>query len=332
MNAPRREPRPLDAERRALLSLVDGAETVERAVAHLEAAKVEQMAAASDRLHADYSTAPTLGYPDLVTITGPMLPGQLWVVLARQKNGKTSFLMNVASRWLNQGRGFVYFGTEEVADAAMLRFAAIRVGVDPGEAVAGTLDAQAMREVEAEKDGFHDRSVYFAAETRPSFPDIQRAADAALGLGLQLLVLDHFHRMAVLDGPSPTAQLAETVRRIKQLAVETGLIIVMAAQAKRGADPMHRFYPPPSDGGMGTSALEQECDVMLGLYRPTVVGLDRGMIARFLAGEVPQSEVIRPHTMGVKVLEHRRNGDLAGETVYLHIENGMIASHWRADP
>jgi hypothetical protein len=39
--------------------------------------------------------------------------------------------------------------------------------------------------------------------------------------------------------------------------------------------------------------------------------------------------VIRPHTMGVKVLEHRRNGDLAGETVYLHIENGLVASQYR---
>jgi hypothetical protein len=142
-------------------------------------------------------------------------------------------------------------------------------------------------------------------------------------------VLDHFHRMAVLDGPSPTAQLAETVRRIKQLAVDTELTIVMAAQAKRGADPMHRFYPPPSDGGLGTSALEQECDVMVGLYRPLQKGIERGAIAKFLAGELQQSEVIRPHTMGVKVLEHRRNGDLAGETVYLHIENGLVASQYR---
>jgi replicative DNA helicase len=321
-------PRPFDPELRRHLHLV-GCEDIVAAAEGLETAKAEQMDAAKERLHADYTDAPTLGYPDLVQVTGPMLKGQLWIVLARQKNGKTSFLMNIASRWLGKRIGFAYFSTEEAADAAMLRFASIRTGHNPGDVVAGKVDGEVIREVEREIERLHSEPVYFAPDTRPSFPDIKRVADAALALNLPVLVLDHFHRMAVLDGPSPTAQLAETVRRIKQLAVDTGLIIVMAAQAKRGADPMHRFYPPPSDGGLGTSALEQECDVMVGLYRPLQKGIERGAIAKFLAGELQQSDVIRPHTMGVKVLEHRRNGDLAGETVYLHIENGLVASQYR---
>jgi replicative DNA helicase len=322
-------PRPLDPDRKLMLRLIDGGQELQSAAEGLEQAKAAQMDAARERLYADYTDAPTLGYPDLVQVTGPMLKGQLWIVLARQKNGKTSFLMNVASRWLGKGIGFAYFGTEESADAAMLRFASIRTGHNPGDVVAGHASPEAIAEVDREMTRLHGEPVYFAPDTRPSFPDIERVANAALALDLPILVLDHFHRMAVLDGPSPTAQLAETVRRIKQLAVETELTIVMAAQAKRGADPMHRFYPPPSDGGLGTSALEQECDVMVGLYRPLQKGIERGAIAKFLAGELQQSDVIRPHTMGVKVLEHRRNGDLAGETVYLHIENGLVASQYR---
>jgi replicative DNA helicase len=312
-----------------MLRLVDGGEQLREAAEGLEAAKAQQIDAAHERLHADYSDAPTFGYPDLVQITGPMLPGQLWIVLARQKNGKTSFLMNVAARWLARRIGFVYFGTEEAGDAALLRFAAIRVGHNPGDAVAGKLDAESTAEVEREMHALKSEPVYFVPETRPTLGDIHRAADAALALNLPILVLDHFHRMAVKEGPSPTLELAETVRKIKQLAVDTGLRVVMAAQAKRGATMMDRFYPPPSDGGLGTSALEQECDVMLGLYRPLRQGIDKGAIPKFLAGEIPQSDVIRPHTMGVKVLEHRRNGDHAGETVYLHIENGLVASQYR---
>ena len=335
-------------ERRHLPAVVPGRPPVtlhrDDDVTGLEVAKELQHQAAFKRLSETHDDAPTLAFPDLERVTGPMLDGQLWVVLARPENGKTTFLLNVGRRWLRDGIGFAYFGTEEAADAATLRFAAIRVGRDPGAVVAGEW-ARASHPDERPDNGLwpaqielageltrlrDEEPVYFAPDTRPTLGDVRRVAYEAKRLGLSLLVLDHFHRMAVPESHNQTATLAETVRQIKQLAVDTGLIIVMAAQAKRSDHPIGQYQPPPPDGGMGTSALEQEADVLLGLFRPLKRLPQKELnqrIKEFLAGDIERDEILMPHTMGVRVLKHRRNADLSGKTAFLHCEKGMLANH-----
>jgi replicative DNA helicase len=311
----------------------------------LLAQKRGQFDTACQRMDLDTSGAPTLGFPDLVDVTGPMLPGQLWVVLARPENGKTTFCLNMGLKWMHQTPpiGFAYFGTEEGPDSQQLRFAAMMSGNPPAEVVAGEwskIGGDAARKevffaLQSVNHGAFKDLVFFAEETRPTLGDVTRAAEDALRLDLPVLVLDHFHRMAVPDSPNQVGTLAETVRRIKQLAVDTGLVILMAAQAKRAAEgSIARFLPPMPESGMGTSALEQEADVMLGLFKPLAKPdgkpLSKTDITAFERGEMDQSEVIQRHTMGVKVLKHRRNADYSGKIVKLHCERGLLAGmSWR---
>jgi len=316
----------------------------------LLAQKRQQLARAVDRMEFEADGAPTLGFPDLVDVTGPMLPGQLWTVLARPENGKTTFCLNIGRKWIaaDPPIGFAYFGTEEGPDSQQLRFAAMLSGNPPAEVMAGAWHRiggdQAKKEVyltlcEINKGRYQDL-VFFAEETRPTLRDVTRAAHDATRLDLPVLILDHFHRMAVPETKNEVATLAETVRRIKQLAVDTGLVILMAAQARRAPEnSVARFLPPNPESGKGTSALEEESDVMLGLFKPlgrwdadsqTHKPLSRSDIAALERGELDSSQVLLPHTMGVKVLKHRRNGDYSGRIVKLHCERGLLASHsWR---
>ena len=196
-------------------------------------------------------------------------------MLARPENGKTTFCLNAGRKWVEgiPPIGFAYFGTEEGAESQQLRFAAMLSGNPPAEVVAGEYHKiggeDAKREVgEAVKAlhvGRYRDLVFFAEETRPTLRDVSRAAHDAVRLGLPILVLDHFHRMAVPESHDQVATLTETVRRVKQLAVDTGLVILMAAQAKR-VEGLARFMPPNPESGKGTGGLEEEADVMLGLF------------------------------------------------------------------
>lgn len=295
----------------------------------LEDHRFKHIADAKRRMCEDTSGAPNLGFPDLVRATGPMLPGQLWTVLARPEQGKTTWAMNVGVRLTRQGHGFLYFGTEESPDAAALRYVGIMTGNHPGRVVAGEWDEiggdDAKREITRALDTLGESRVYFADETRPSLRDVEKAAEQAVARGVPVLILDHFHRMALPDTPNLTATKAETVRRVKELAVTTKLTIVMMAQAKRGDGPLAKYMPPSAESGMDTSALEQEADVMLGLFRPFKPGVDRKDEEAVKRGEKPDTDILRPHTMGVKVLKHRRNGDLSGRIVYLHCQDGQLA-------
>lgn len=302
-------------------------------IRHLEQAKQAHLTGAVERLHFDASAHPLMGYPDLATATGPMLPGQLWTVLARPENGKTTLLMNLASRWVDQEIGVAYFPTEEEPEAATLRFAAVRSGNAPAHVMAGEWEriggAQAQREVQRELDGLVARPIYFDGERRPTLGDIRRICRTAECMGLPIVMLDHFHRMAADDGPNQVATMTETVRQIKSVAVETERIVVMAAQVRRTNDPLAQFLPPSADSGKNTGALEEESDVMLGLYRPLKRGVTQAQLTAFKQGELERDAVSRPHTMGVKVVKHRRNADLSGRSVFLHVERGMV---WSAMP
>src|SRR5690606_18662633 len=165
-------------------------------------------------------------------------------------------------------------------------------------------------------------------DTRPSTGDLRRVAAEAVALGLPILIIDHFHRMAQPDLQNQTATLAESVRQIKEIATKTSLRIVMAAQAKRAREAEQQFDPPPSDGGLGTSAIEQECDVSVGLYKPRRQGSKKQTSQRmraYLAGEIDVDQVLMPNTMGVRVLDHRRNGDPAGRRAFLVHQQGKLA-------
>jgi replicative DNA helicase len=181
--------------------------------------------------------------------------------------------------------------------------------------------------------GKYENLAFFAESTRPTLRDVTAAAEDAVRLGLPLLVLDHFHRMAVPESDNHVATLTETVRRIKVLAVETGLTILMAAQARR-SEGLARFMPPNPESGKGTGALEEEADVMLGLFKPIGVrdgdrfrGLTKSERDAYERGELDQGSILQPNTMGVKVLKHRRNGDYSGRIVKLHCEQGLLAPH-----
>jgi hypothetical protein len=115
--------------------------------------------------------------------------------------------------------------------------------------------------------------------------------------------------------------------------VETGLTILMAAQAKR-VEGLSRFMPPNPESGKGTGGLEEEADVMLGLFKPIGVPegtkfrpLTKGERDAYERGELNQDQVLQPHTMGIKVLKHRRNGDYSGRIIKLHCEHGILANH-----
>jgi replicative DNA helicase len=310
--------------------------------------KREQHDRVIDRMDMETDGRPDLAYPDLVDVTGPLLPGQLWITLARPENGKTTFCLNLCRKWITEHprHGWVYFGTEEGTETQILRFAAMLSGNPPAAVVAGEWRSfckteneivQAQREVllaiQDITSGKYVDHAFFAEATRPTLLDVRRAAEEAVRLGLPILVLDHFHRMAVPESENTVATLTETVRRIKHLAVETGLTILMAAQAKR-VEGLSRFMPPNPESGKGTGGLEEEADVMLGLFKPIGVPdgtkfrpLTKGERDAYERGELNQDQVLQPHTMGVKVLKHRRNGDYSGRIIKLHCEHGILANH-----
>jgi replicative DNA helicase len=276
-------------------------------------------------LTTDRSRDPGLGWLDLDRAVGPLLPGQLWIVLARPSMGKTTFALNTMARPAHRQRGFVYFATEETSAAAQLRYAAILAGQHAGAAVAGDLALDAKRRVADQLGGLRQAPVYFRDLPRPNVTDVQRAALAAREKGIGLIVVDHAHRMALPNAESQRASIEQSVRALKTVAVDTGITLLLTAQTRRPQGRLDACACPTMSEALGSSVFEQEADVMLGLYKPLRRVVQRGEREDLNSGAAPLGDVLMPHTMGVEVLKFRRNGDRVGARVLLHCADGLLS-------
>lgn len=278
---------------------------------------------ALDLLTTERSHEPGTGFLDLDRLTGPFVPGNLVIVLARPSMGKTTFAMGVASRPAWRERGFVYFPTEEEGAAAQLRYAATLAGCHPGSAVAGLLHADDQRRV-ARAMGQLDGRHVFRDLARPTTAAVGAACYEAAERGLSLVIVDHAHRMALAETESQRVSLENVIRQFKDFAVQAQVTILLLAQARRAEGEVGMVSCPRVSEGLGTSAIEQEGDTVLGLFKPLARPLDRGQRADYDAKVRPISDALLPHTMGVEVLKFRRNGDRVGDRALLTCRDGQL--------
>lgn len=295
-------------------------------VEDLEAERARNAEGAAALLTADRSDDPGFGWRDLDRLTGPFLPGELIVVLARQSMGKTTFALNTMARPKHRARGFVYFATEEQSSAAQLRYAAILAGVHAGDAVAGALTHDDKRRVAKVLADLRKVPAYFRDMPRPNVTDVQRAALAAREAEIPLVVVDHAHRMALGGGGEHrTAAIEDAIRGLKTVAVDTQRTLLLMAQAKRPSGRLDQLSCPTMHDALGSSAFEQEANTMVGLFKPLSRIVQRGERDDYNSGQLPVTDLLRPHTMGVEVLKFRRNGDRVGARVMLHCQDGLLA-------
>lgn len=292
----------------------------------LEAERDRLGHAAADLLTAERSRDPGTGFADVDRIIGPFAPGKLVIVLARPSMGKTTFAMGIASRPAWRERGFVYFPTEEEGAAAQLRYAAACAGVHPGNAVEGLIPTDEKERVARALAHVRTGTAFFRDMARPTVMAVQKAAHDAAERGLSLLIVDHAHRMALAETESQRVSLEQTIRALKDVAVQARVTLLLMAQAKRPTGKLDRMSCPGLSDGSGTAAIEQEGDTVLGLFRPLVKGLNKADREDFNSGQRPVTDAIIPHVMGVEVLKFRRNGDKVGEQAWIDCRDGLLSN------
>jgi replicative DNA helicase len=83
----------------------------------------------------------------------------------------------------------------------------------------------------------------------------------------EIIMVDHFHRLDVGGGQNYRVAATEAVRQLKNLALETGVVMLMSAQFNRSTDPMDILQVPDVSRFKETGALVEEASVALVLSR-----------------------------------------------------------------
>jgi replicative DNA helicase len=210
------------------------------------------------------------GFPDLDEImSGGIRPGNLIVVAARPKMGKSAFAFNIARNAAAEHSALILsmeMSRDEIHQrniAAMGRIDQSRLGnakhFSPNDWPRVTHAIQMLQ----------DRRLFIHQQAAMRLSDVRaRARQVQRTDGLDVLVIDYLQLMSG-EGDTRNAQIEQITRGLKALAVDMGIGIILLSQLNRQVEQRPNKRPMPSDL-RDSGAIEQDCDIAIFLYRDEV--------------------------------------------------------------
>jgi len=235
---------------------------------------VEYLQALEDRLDGKGVKAIGTGYADVdKRLSGGMRPGELIVLAARPKMGKTAFALNVALN-VAQDHSVLILSMEmpkaQLHDRNLANLGRIPLGslLQPSELTDGdwTGLTSAIQKLE-------NMNLYLDDQGGLRLLDVRmKAKQTKRRHGLDVLVVDYLQLMEG-DGDNRNAQIEGITRGLKALAKELGIAIILLSQLNRKLEERPNKRPQPSDL-RDSGAIEQDADVVIFLYRDEVYNAD----------------------------------------------------------
>lgn len=303
----------------------------------------EQFAKARAEIFAPPRVVVEFPYASLHRETDRLTSGKLVFVMANTGQGKTTFFLDVMDRWADVGVKIDYLGTEQEPFELITKWACLRVDVHPGIAIAKSWDAHPhgaewQVRVDSEIANLHAQygeQVKFSPDKFITLTKVEQAARAAQARGADVLFVDHIDRIDLERGDTEYSALKRLIRRLKELARDHGLVLLVASQMNREArkaDRLGAYRAPQLHQMQGGGTKEQEADLVLGLWRPLrqqhedeTADEFKKIMAAAKAGHVQVSDVTEKNTMAVVLLKHRIFGERDGNRCKLHVRHGRVS-------
>ncbi|RTL04108.1 MAG: hypothetical protein EKK62_17075 [Acidimicrobiia bacterium] len=287
-----------------------------------------------DRPASHYLVMP---WRSLYEITGPIAPGEIWMVCAFSGRGKTTFLTSLVNTWLGMGETVYYMGLESRPKMIRTYFAAYRKGYAPGEILSGTAKLEwphwpsVRAEVRAELDRMmrlpDDARLHVNGQPRIVAEQLGAAFEEAREVGARLLVLDHIDQVQADRGNAYAVSRA-VVDTLEDLAKHYEIPVLVSSQLNnevlRG-DPLAQLRPPMPHHVYQGGHKRFVVTGMLGLYRPVDPQALPEDVKAVKSGEKEPLEIATPGTMGVVCMKHRHFGNREGWKRLLRVERGQVS-------
>lgn len=212
-------------------------------------------------------TVPT-GYPSIDRLLGGGLRRRDLIVLGGDVGaGKSSLALGVALRVAQQRLGVAFLSGEMDEERLLERALAIEGRVSIDEIRTAHLDDHTRAGIGAAAIRLRDLPLALlplgAAHLEATLAQLDRLGPPAL------LVMDYLQLVPAPEGTIPGAQdeaMAAVLRRLKAVALERQVALLVVAQLPRFAPERSNLRPTLDDFGH-LGAVKQHADIVLGIYR-----------------------------------------------------------------
>jgi replicative DNA helicase len=233
-------------------------------------AQVERAAANRGKI-----TGLTTGFRSLDALTSGLHPGQLILIAARPKMGKSALAVGMAQAIAGINRKPVLIFSLEMSRLDLFgRMACGNAGVQTALLRNGGLDQRGFDRLMQSTQSLSTLPIWVQDDADVTLYDIReqaRCLQASDGLGA--IVVDYLQlgraSQQRVRGESREREIAELSRGLKKLAMELGVPVIALSQLNRSCESRQDKRPMPSDL-RDSGALEQDADAVMFIYRDVV--------------------------------------------------------------
>lgn len=256
-------------------------------------------------------TGVVTGYYHLDQLTGGLQPSDLIIIAARPGMGKTAFALSMARNMAVEfGVPIAFFSLEMTAPQLVIRILSAQTQISSERIRKGELDDmewmtlnEAMNKLSNVKLFLDDTPALSIFELRAKARRLKQAYD------IQAVYIDYLQLMtAKIDRNSNREQeIASISRALKALAKELNIPVIALSQLSRDVEKRSGTKRPQLSDLRESGAIEQDADIVIGIYRPEYYMKEEQVDEDKLAAVKNKAEII--------LLKHR-NGPLGTVNLY----------------
>lgn len=224
------------------------------------------------------------GYPLVDEMTGGLQPGRVYGIGARAKMGKSVLAGNICAnvaappvdregnaQW--SAKAAAIWTLEMSDEELMQRMTCARSGI-PSQVVQrpklmDAMDGAFGRLHDATKE-LRDAPLYISDRTDVTIEQIEsQARQMRAGGALDLLCIDYLGLLRLPKMDRHDLSVAHATRRVKIIAKELRIPVLLVFQLNRGSEQGQAVRPPRPSDARDSGAIEQDLDAMFLLHRPS---------------------------------------------------------------
>lgn len=206
---------------------------------------------------------------------GGHLPGDLIIIAGRPSMGKTAFALSDARRASENGFYCLFFSLEMTGVKLSDRLILAKSGIDSEKFRLGRLSNQEKFNMQKAAEELKELNMYIDDKPYCSFNYIKtKSKQYKLKSKCDIIFIDYL-QLTDMQGEqnrNREQEVSTMSRRMKALAKELDVPVVLISQLNRSAEDRRDFKPKLSDL-RESGAIEQDADVVMFPFRPDYYGL-----------------------------------------------------------
>lgn len=220
----------------------------------------------------DEMTGISTGFPAIDEMTGGLQPGRVYGIGARAKMGKTILAMNICTNLALAGHPVAIWSLE-MGDTELMQRMSCAVADVPSVVMQrprllDKIEGSTER-LKVAVQRLRDAPLHISDRTDVSIEEVEAQARQMHASGhCSVLCIDYLGLLKLPKKDRHDLAIAHMTRRVKIIAKELKIPVILVFQLNRGSETGAQVRPPRPSDARDSGSIEQDLDAMFLLHRP----------------------------------------------------------------